>query len=104
MNRHEFISGIRPNGQTIDKGLVCLLILLSLGVAAKTAAGLLENRSIAATVQESTEFLKSQNEKAKEYIEAYAKRSTSLSKREHFAPRKNRRHRLRLPEFSVTVY
>ena len=88
MNRHELISRIRLKKKTIEKGLVCLLILLCLGVAVKMIGGLLQKRSIDGTVRESRQFLESQNSKAKEYLEAYAKKVEMLKEKGAFCPPK----------------
>jgi len=86
MNRHGFIPGIRLNRQTIEKGLVCFLVFLCLGVTVKIVGGLLQKHSIAGTVHESMEFLETQNSKAKEYMETYAKKVETLKQKGAFCP------------------
>ena len=88
MNRYELISRIRLNRQTIKKGLICLLILLCLGVAIKIVGGFFQKHSIAGTIRESMKFLETQNSKAKEYLETYAKKVETLKEKGAFCPEK----------------
>ena len=88
MNRHELISKIRLSRQIIERGLICLLIVLCLGVAIKMIGGFCQNRSIAGTIRESIKFLEDQNSKAKEYLETYAKKVETLKEKGVFCPPK----------------
>jgi hypothetical protein len=90
MDRHEFISRIRLNEQTVEKGLFCLLVLLCLGVAAKTVGGFFQKRSISGIIAESMKLLDGQNSKAKEYLEAYGKEVEKLKDKGIFCPEKKK--------------
>lgn len=90
MNRGEFISRIRLNEQTIEKGLFCLLVLVCLGVAAKTVGGFFQKRLIPRTIAASMELLDAQSGKAKEYLEAYGKDVGKLKEKGIFCPEKKK--------------
>ncbi len=73
MNLRDMISKIQLNAQQSGRVLVCLLLLLCLGIAAKAIGAFYRIHSIGADVAESMEFLGAQNDKSQGYFQAYGK-------------------------------
>jgi hypothetical protein len=90
MHRQEIISMFRLSETALYKILVYLLLLLCLGVAVKGASAFIQKHWIVRTTAESMKFFKQQDEKMKEYLDAYVKKTESLKEKGMFCIEKKK--------------
>ena len=88
MIRNEIITRFRQNEAVVRKILMCMLFILCVGVAVKAVRVVFQRHRIVKATAESMEFLKDQDEKKKEYLEAYAKKTEGLKEKGMFVSEK----------------
>ena len=88
MIRDKIITRFRHNETVVRKMLICTLFLLCAGVAVKAVGAVFQKQRVVTVTAESTAFLKSQDEKKKEYLDAYVRKTEMLKEKGMFVREK----------------